>query len=52
MRALVPGLVGRDHSLPLQIPRAWSASQPPLDQVADAVIALHAQREQIPALQP
>ena len=49
VRALVPGLVGRDHLLPLQIPRL-AMSNRQLDQVADAVIALHAQRERIPAL--
>ncbi|MBX3689142.1 tryptophanase [Dokdonella sp.] len=49
VRALVPGLVGRDSLLPLQIPRLAMTNRQ-LDQVADAVIALYRQREQVPAL--
>ncbi|MCO5054019.1 tryptophanase [Thermomonas sp.] len=50
VRALVQGLAGRgEHLLPLQIPRLAMTNRQ-LDQVADAVIALHRQREQVPAL--
>ena len=49
VRALVQGLVGRDPLLPLQIPRLAMTNRQ-LDQVADAVIALHRQRAQVPAL--
>ncbi len=49
VRALVSGLVGRDQLLPLQIPRlALSSDQ--LEQIADAVIGVHAQRASIPPL--
>lgn len=50
VRALVQGLVGRDQLLPVQIPRlAMTNSQ--LDEVADAIIALHRQRERIARLE-
>jgi tyrosine phenol-lyase len=50
VRALAQGLVGRDQLLPVQIPRlAMTATQ--LDQVADAVIAVHRQRDRVPALE-
>ncbi len=50
VRALVQGLVGRDLLLPLQIPRlAMTGAQ--LDQVADALVALHRQRDRIAALE-
>ncbi len=49
VRAFVPGHAGRDHLLPVQIPRLAMTSWQ-LDQVADAVIALFAQRERIAPL--
>ncbi len=49
VRTLVTGLVGRDCLLPVQIPRlAMSNAQ--LDQVADAIIALHRQRDRVAPL--
>ena len=49
VRAMAQGLVGRDAYLPVQIPRlAMTNTQ--LDQVADAIIALHGQRDRIPSL--
>ncbi|WP_374248590.1 tryptophanase [Thermomonas sp.] len=50
VRALAQGLVGRDHLLPLQIPRLAMTNRQ-LDQVADAVIALHRQRDRVLALE-
>ncbi len=49
VRALVQGLVGRDQLLPVQVPRLAMTNRQ-LDQVADALVALHRQRERIPAL--
>ncbi len=50
VRALVQGLIGRDTLLPVQIPRlAMTNAQ--LDQVADAIVALHRQRERIAPLE-
>ena len=49
VRALVSGLVGRDHLLPIQIPRLALTSDQ-LEQVADAVINVYRQRASIPAL--
>ena len=50
VRALVQGLIGRDTLLPVQIPRlAMTNTQ--LDQVADAIAALHRQRERIAPLE-
>ena len=50
IRAVAHGLVGRDNLLPVQIPRlAMMTGQ--LDQVADAIIALHAQRDKVTGLQ-
>jgi tyrosine phenol-lyase len=51
VRALAHGLVGRDDLLPVQIPRLAMTSRQ-LDQVADALISLHRQRDQIPPLEP
>jgi tyrosine phenol-lyase len=49
-RALVSGLLGRDSLVPVQIPRlAMSNAQ--LDQVADAIVALHAQRGKVPSIE-
>jgi len=49
-RALAHGLVGRDNLVPVQIPRLAMTNRQ-LDQVADAVISLHSQRQQIPPLE-
>jgi tyrosine phenol-lyase len=50
VRATAPGLVGRDNLLPVQLPRqAMTTDQ--LDQVADAIISLFAQRDKITGLQ-
>lgn len=50
VRAMAQGLVGRDTLLPVQIPRlAMTNTQ--LDQVADALIALHRQREKVAPLE-
>ncbi len=50
VRALAHGLVGRDALVPVQIPRlALTGEQ--LDQVADAIIAVAAQRQRISPLQ-
>ena len=49
VRALVSGLVGRDQLLPVQIPRlAMTSAQ--LSQVADAIVALHRQRDRVAPL--
>jgi len=50
IRALAHGLVGRDTLVPVQIPRLAMTSRQ-LEQVADAIISLHDQREKIPALE-
>jgi tyrosine phenol-lyase len=50
IRAVAHGLVGRDNLLPVQIPRLAMMTEQ-LDQVADAIIALHAQRERVTGLQ-
>jgi tyrosine phenol-lyase len=51
VRALAHGLVGRDRLLPVQIPRLAMTNEQ-LDQVADAIISLHRQRDKLTALQP
>jgi tyrosine phenol-lyase len=50
VRALAQGLVGRDNLVPLQIPRLTMTTEQ-LDQVADAVISLHRQRDAVAGLQ-
>ncbi len=49
VRVVVPGTVGRDHLLPVQIPRLAMTNWQ-LDQVADAIVALFRQRERVAAL--
>jgi tyrosine phenol-lyase len=49
VRALVSGLVGRDHLLPIQIPRLALTSDQ-IEQIADAVVNVYQQRASIPAL--
>jgi len=51
VRALAHGLVGRDNLVAVQIPRLAMTSRQ-LDQVADAVISLYKQRENVPPLEP
>jgi|AMFO01.1.fsa_nt_gi Tryptophanase len=51
VRAVAPGLVGRDALLPVQIPRLAMTNEQ-LDQVADAIIHLHQQRDRVGALEP
>jgi len=50
VRATAHGLVGRDNLVPVQIPRLAMTNEQ-LDQVADAIIGLHAQREKVTGLQ-
>ena len=50
VRAIAHGRVGRDDYVPVQIPRLAMTNEQ-LDQVADAIIHLHAQAEKIQALQ-
>jgi tyrosine phenol-lyase len=51
VRAVAPGLVGRDHLVPVQIPRlAMTNAQ--LDQVTDSIVSLHRNRDQVPGLKP
>jgi tyrosine phenol-lyase len=50
MRAFAAGLVGRDALLPVQIPRLAMTNEQ-LDQVADAILHLHRQRDRVPALE-
>ncbi len=50
IRAVAHGLVGRDNLLPVQIPRLAMMTEQ-LDQVADAIIRLYAQREKVSGLQ-
>lgn len=49
VRAVVPGIVGRDDLLPVQIPRLAMTSWQ-LDQVADALVGLFRQRERVAPL--
>ncbi len=50
IRAVSPRLVGMDNLLPVQVPRL-SMTNDHLDQVADAIIHLHAQADKINPLQ-
>jgi tyrosine phenol-lyase len=50
VRAVAHGWVGRDTLVPVQIPRLAMTSRQ-LDQVADAIISLFAQRDQVPPLE-
>ncbi|MCP3977982.1 MAG: tryptophanase [bacterium] len=50
VRAVAGGLVGRDRLLPVQIPRLAMMNEQ-LDQVADAIISLFAQRREVTAVQ-
>jgi tyrosine phenol-lyase len=50
VRALVAGLVGRDRLLPVQVPRLAMTSDQ-LEQVADAIVSVFAQRDRVPALE-
>ena len=49
VRALVPGALGGDHLLPVQIPRLAMTNWQ-LDQVADAIVALFQQRDRVAPL--
>ncbi|MFV1959242.1 MAG: tryptophanase, partial [Planctomycetota bacterium] len=51
VRAVATGMLNRDAILPVQIPRLAMTNQQ-LDEVADAIIDLHRQREKIPPLEP
>jgi tyrosine phenol-lyase len=50
VRALAHGRVGRDQLVPVQIPRLAMTTRQ-LDQVADAIISLHRQRDKVPPLE-
>lgn len=50
VRAVAPGIVGGDTLLPVQVPRL-SMTNDQLDEVADAIIHLHAQADKINGLQ-
>jgi tyrosine phenol-lyase len=50
IRAVAQGLVGRDILVPVQIPRLAMTTEQ-LDQVADAIISLYRQREQVTGMQ-
>jgi len=50
VRALAHGRVGRDQIVPVQIPRLAMLTRQ-LDQVADAIISLYKQRDQVPPLE-
>jgi len=50
VRTVSPGLVGRDTLLPVQVPRLTMTNDQ-LDQVADAIIHLHAQADKVNGLQ-
>jgi tyrosine phenol-lyase len=50
VRTVANGLVGRDHLVPVQIPRLAMMNEQ-LDQVADAIISLYDQREKVTGLQ-
>jgi len=50
VRAVAPGLVGRDTLLPIQVPRL-SMTNDQLDHAADAIIYLHAQAHRVNGLQ-
>jgi tyrosine phenol-lyase len=49
VRAVANGIVGRDQLVPVQIPRLAMTNEQ-IDQVADAIVKLHAQRDEVPAL--
>lgn len=51
VRAVAHGLVGRDNLVPVQIPRLAMTTRQ-LDQVAEAIISLHEQRDSVPPLEP
>jgi tyrosine phenol-lyase len=50
VRAIAHGLVGRDNLVPVQIPRLAMMNDQ-LDQLADAIISLHHQRDRVTGLQ-
>jgi len=50
VRAVATGLLDRDDLIPVQIPRLAMTSQQ-LDQVADAIISLHRQRDRVVSLE-
>jgi tyrosine phenol-lyase len=50
VRVVAPGFVGSDNLLPVQVPRLTMANDQ-LDEVADAIIHLHAQADKINAVQ-
>ncbi len=50
VRALAPGRTDRDRMVPVQIPRLAMTNEQ-LDQVADAIVDLHRQREKVQPLQ-
>jgi tyrosine phenol-lyase len=49
VRAFAAGIVRTDRLVPVQIPRLAMTNEQ-LDQVADAIISLHAQRDKVPEL--
>ena len=49
VRAVANGIVARDQLVPVQIPRLAMTNEQ-IDQVADAIIKLHAQRDEVPPL--
>jgi tyrosine phenol-lyase len=51
VRAVAAGLVSRDNLVPVQIPRLAMMNEQ-LDQVADAIVSLHEQRDKVTGLQP
>ena len=51
VRAVAHGLVGRDNLVAVQIPRLAMTTRQ-LDQVADAIVSLFRQRQEIPPLEP
>jgi len=51
VRAVATGMLNRDAILPVQIPRLAMTNHQ-IDQVADAIIHLYVQRDQIPPLEP
>jgi tyrosine phenol-lyase len=51
VRAVAPHLTGRSDPVPVQIPRLAMTNEQ-LDQVADAIVSLLHQRDEVPPLQP
>ncbi len=51
VRAVAPGMVGRDHMVPVQIPRLAMTTRQ-LEQIAEAILLLWRQREHVAPLEP